>query len=642
MEWKGYRGRVIEVDLSIRKCGVRELREEDALDSIGGAGLNARLLYDLTSADTQALSPLNPLIIGAGPLVGTQHPASARATVTAISPLTGIFGDSNGGGFFGARLKKAGYDGIVVSGCADSPCYLLIDGDNARVEDAGDLWGLETDACERELRNTHTGSSVVCIGPAGENLVSYACIMGNGNSCSFSRSGMGAVMGSKKLKAVVVKGGDKVPVYNPEGLKRLSRQVEEMVGRYPACRIFSRSGTPVLGTIYSLFKVASEYNGRRAARARIASKLGPRAFNRQFDWEPRGCWNCPLRCHKHYVTRAGKYKGEKGTKHEVGYISPLGLNLGVHDLPAMLHLVNLCNDMGLDCREFAGTLGMVIDCLEQGILSASDLGGEIPTWGGVEAAERWIRAAAFRQGFGDVIADGVRKASIRIGDGAQRYALNIKGMFMENFDSPPSLCAFSVSTRGGDHLKGLPFQAFNPLRAGDMHRLCGASAWSMIPFSHRDKGRMVWWHENYKMLQDSLGICFFLCMTLGIHGHLLPDELADAYRLATGIEADGEELMRRAERSYLLERAFNARRGMRRADDSFVKRPEKRSAGKHIDLDHPGMLDEYYRCRGLDEDGIPLPRKLRELGLEEIAADIDGRAAVERADSDVERAHAGH
>jgi aldehyde:ferredoxin oxidoreductase len=453
---------------------------------------------------------------------------------------------------------------------------------------------------------------------------------------------MGAVMGSKKLKAVVVKGGEKVPVSDSEGLKRLSRQVEEMVERYPACRIFRRSGTPVLGTAFSLFKVFSEYNGRRGARVRKAAGLGPRAFNRQFDWEPRGCWNCPLRCHKHYVTKAGKYKGESGAKHEIGYISPLGLTLGVHDLPSMLHLVNVSNRLGLDCREFAGTLGMVVNCLEQDILSASDLGGDIPTWGGVEAAEAWMQAAAYRRGFGDVIADGVRKASMRIGGGAQRYALNIKGMFMENFDSPLSLCAFSVASRGGDHLKGFPFHAINPLRAGDMRRLSGASAWSMIPFSHRDKGRMVWWHENYKMLVDSMGICFFLAMTLGIHGHLFPEELAQAFQFATGIEADGDELMRRAERSYLLERSFNARRGMRRPDDSFVKRPERRSAGKRIDLDHPGMLDEYYRWRGLDADGIPLPRKLRELGLEEIAADMDGLAAVEREDSDVERAHAGH
>jgi len=301
-----------------------------------------------------------------------------------------------------------------------------------------------------------------------------------------------------------------------------------------------------------------------------------------------------------------------------------GLTLGIKDVPTILHLVNRINRLGMDINEFCGTLGMATDAFKKGSMDHLLTKGLSLDWGNAESIEKVMDLVAERSGIGDILAQGTKKAAEKIGNGAEKYALHMKGMHWPAHSSPPFVMAFSISTRGGDFLKAVPFLLLDPFNKSICKSLFGATDKTMDIYSHKDKGRAVWWHENYRLLSDCLGICFYLGATLLPHGHLVPDDLAKAYNAVTGMNFNGEDMLMAAERCNQVQRAINSSLGIDRKQDTFTRRPEPDSWARGIDLDRPGMIDEYYDYRGLSNHGGLTKKRLESLNLND--AEFESKA----------------
>ena len=625
MGWYGYRGRILRVDLSARTITTEALERGDLRSFVGGAGLNAWLLYQGVQPSLSPLDPSNPLIFGAGPLVGTGFPSSSRSTFTTLSPLTGIFGDANGGGFFGGAVKRAGFDHIVVLGASETPCCLVLRGDGeATLEDARALWGRDTLETHQMLQRAYPGGAAACIGPAGEQQVRYASIVTNSTANSWARTGVGAVMGSKKLKAIVALGTDPVPVADPRGFSVLSRKVNEWAATSPSGRLFSKVGTTIHVGLLPALGYSFKQNGRLPVSVSEASRIDWTAFQQQTETRAHGCHSCALKCGKRYRVKAGEHAGEEGYRYDATYAHALGFNLGITDLGTLLHLGDLSNRLGFDIIEFSGSVGLAIDLFRQGVLDRGDTDGLELDWGAGRSIAILAGRVARREGFGAVLAEGSKRAAAAIGRGAETYSQHSKGMSETAPSSPALVLGYAVSPRGGDHMKaGIPILNMNRRNVDLSRQLFGGTSAGADPSSHVDKGRVVWWHENYKMATDCLGICFYLTSTLLPTHKMLPEDLAEAYRVTTGLDMDGEALLGAGERGVQVEKALNARLGIGRADDAFTTRPERSAWSNDVDLDHPGMLDEYYDYRGCSPDGLPTRLRLGALGLGAIADDLE-------------------
>jgi aldehyde:ferredoxin oxidoreductase len=575
--------------------------------------------------ETDPLGPYNPLIFGSGPLVGTSFPTGARSTVTALSPLTNIYGDSNAGGNWGVMMHSVGLDHLVITGLLKKPGYLFINAKGeCSLKDASDLWGLTTSEAEKTLKNRHPHSIAAVIGPAGENLVRYANISFENNAHSFSRSGMGAVMGSKKLKAVVIsRGAEKNPIQNPAELDSIAQEVKSWSKSLAFPRLFKKYGTMMFINLLESLGLMYAENWRRHIEPDDISEIDACAYFKAVESKDVGCYRCPLRCGKKWRILDGNFAGEQGHGYEVAYIMTLAITLGFRDIKQILHLANLINQKAFDINEFCGAVGMLIDACENGLIDSKMLDSIRPGWGDLVSIKRLIEQVANNRGIGAVLAQGTRGAAQIIGNGAKNYALHMKGMHWPAHSAPPFVLAFSLSPRGGDFLKGVPHLLMQAINTQTCKLLFGATRQTMDFKTHAEKGRAVWWHENYKMILDSLGICFYLGMSLLNHGKLVPAHLAAAWQAATGVNADGFQIQMAAERGYQIERAINTLRGQDRRHDSFSRRPEPDSWAEGIDLNKKGMLDEYYAYRGLSEDGLPTWERLEELGLTDVAMRLE-------------------
>jgi aldehyde:ferredoxin oxidoreductase len=440
---------------------------------------------------------------------------------------------------------------------------------------------------------------------------------------------MGAVMGAKNLKAIVVQGGEKIPVLHAEETKSISEDIRQCAKEFAFPKMFTEYGTPMFINLLESLGLVYGENWRRKIEHEDITSLDIAAFHHAAESKSHGCYRCPLRCGKHWQIRQGPYAGEAGFKYEVAFIMTLGMTLGLRDVPSVLHIVNELNRMGIDINEFGGTLGMVTDASVKGILSREGTDGFIFDWGNVEAYTSIIDRISHRRGFGDVLAEGTKRAAERIGGGAKEYALHMKGMHWPAHSAPPFVLAFSLSTRGGDFLKAMPYLLMQSTNKDVCQKLFGAAPKTMDIYSHEAKGRAVWWHENYKLLLDSLGVCFYLGLSMLPHGRLLPDDLAVACRAATGVNMDGKDLLEAAERSNQIQRAINALHGLDRRHDAFTRRPEPDSWAQGIDLDRPGMLDEYYAYRGLSRNGLPTMERLQNVGLQEVADQLNDKGLLD-------------
>jgi aldehyde:ferredoxin oxidoreductase len=619
----GWRGRILQVDLSNSRVWDEELSDELMNNYVGGAGINAKLFYDLVRDNPQMdpLSPGNPLIFGMGPVVGTTFPCAARFTVTSKSPLTGVFGDSNGGGFFPARLKQVGYDHVVIRGKAERPVALLIEkGKNTKLVDASEMWGLDTYATDEFIHEKYGDCETARIGPAGENMVRYASIhSGTKRTGSNGRAGMGCVMGSKKLKAIIVKGTGRVPVADKKKLDPLIKKYQDIWTNGQASVAQKEYGSLIL--IAQLSDEAHIKNDQEKMTAEQQENYDIDGFVKKYKSGQTACYRCPIACSQKWKIPEGQYKGEEGDKVEYGHYYHLGPLLGIFDYPSMLHLADLTNRMGMDCIQFGWNMAMVMECYQRGILSTEESDGIKLDWGDVEMVADIMTKVAKREGFGNILAESMPGLISKLSPEAEPYGNHSKGMsFTYSCTSALAMSvASSVATRGADHLKGHPFSGIIGLQ--DMlERIFGKDIPSEI-IEHKSpvaKGRVVWWHENYKMLLDCLGVCFIPVISTTVFADplILFEELGEIYQAVTG--GDVGKLFKSTERAYQVEKSYNALLGITKKDD--VRHGTKR--GKEDPIDLPGMRGEYYHYRGCSSDGLPTRKRLEEVGLTEVIEDL--------------------
>jgi len=629
-------GTILRVDLGKKKIEREPLREELRVNYIGGRGINSRLLFEEVGPEIEPLSPENRLIFGTSPLSGTKAPSTARFTVTARSPLTGILGDANAGGHFGPTLRMAGIDHIVIKGKSAEPVYLFIDNDKAELRPARQLWGKNTRETEAAIKKELGDSKirVASIGQAGENLVKIASITHEERSAS--RTGVGAVMGSKNLKAIAVRGTGKIVLSDPKGFNQLAKKMHQEMSQSKAYDSFRKHGGAAGTSLTDKVGFLAIRNFKQAGGFEGIDSFNPQEIAQKYYRGSTGCYGCPIRCGKKFAITEGPYKGEKGNKTEEGAFSPYGPVCGNAYIPAIFKLNNLGNQYGIDHIEFGQAMAIVMEWYEKGIVTREDLDGIDLTWGNHEGMVEMMRKVAHREGFGYLLAEGIVEAAKRIGRGAEHYVSHSKGMVMAGIDIrmlKGTALSFATSTRGADHLRGLPTIEFSTLIPGKKPNLEEVKAKfgseEVIYHTSYKKAAAVIHHQHESTVLDMMELCRFVRFGTEI---ITPEALCSLYSMATGIPLDIKSMMTAAERVYNLERAFLVRMGITRKDDTLIGKwvdepvPSGTYQGETIDKEKwDAMLDEYYQLRGWDNNGIPTPEKLNALGLEEASEKIHGK-----------------
>ncbi len=606
----GYAGRILYIDLSTGKVKIERLKEELARKYVGGIGLGMHLYLENSKRGLDPFSPQNPLILATGPLSGTMIPTGGNGhAFVSKSPQSFGVGESKSHGFFGTELKRAGYDAIVITGKAEKPFYVWIDDDTVQMMDATNLWGkspAETeDAIREELGDYYI--RVAAIGPAGENLVKVACII-NDKTRAAGRTGLGAVMGSKKMKAIAIRGAKDVKVANLDELKEFIQVIHERM-KGPAARKYRTLGTPENVLVLNSLGALPVNNFTRATFDK-AEQISGEYLNERYVAKIIGCNSCAMRCEHTVVVPEGPYRGTI-TRMEYESLWALGPNCGVGRLDAIAKAMALCNEYGMDSISAGGIIGFAMDLYEHEVLTKKDTEGLKLRFGNHEAALELLKKIAYREGIGDVLAMGVKQAAEKIGKGAERYAVHIKGVEMTGYDirgMKTAVLGYAVSFRGADHNR---HGAYSPDVKGTVDRFK----------AEKGRGKLVKNIEDLYTVIDSLIVCKF---SRGTYYDGFKD-LAKYYTFVTGIETSAEELQIAGERINNLGRIFNVREGMAKGDDTMpwkimnVPIPDEGPAkGSHVtqaELDL--LLHDYYEVRGWTKEGIPTIEKLKEIGMEE-------------------------
>jgi aldehyde:ferredoxin oxidoreductase len=603
----GYTGKILRVDLSTGDIQDEPLNEAYARAFVGGSGLAARYIYDMVDGATDPLGPDNPLVFMTGPLVGTAMPSAGRCSVCALSPLTGIWGEANTGGFFGPELRFAGYDGLIITGQAERPVYLSVVEDRAELHDAAGIWGSDSYEAQERVRAGlgEPKARVACIGPAGENLVKMAAVM-NDHGRAAGRTGMGAVMGSKKLKALAVQGRAKVGLADPDGFKAVVREILDDLGQDMAVMSLQLAGTACyvdMALMYGDMPIRYYQQGEWPE----ASDLSGVLMDDQFGVKNTACYRCPIACGRE--TRAPSYGVERVDGPEYETLGALGALLMVNDLEAVIYAGHLCNVYGMDTISTGATLALACEMFARGVLSVADTGGIEMRFGDVETAHRLIEMTARREGFGDVLAEG--SAALAQAFGVPELAVTVNRLEVPVHDPRAFVgmaVSYALSPRGACHMQGDMYSV--DTGQGPALEL-GIEPGDRFD-SSEEKGRIAARQQAWRSLYNAMTLCQF--QNPGV------ERILAALNAATGWRLEAGDLMVLGKRIVTLQRLLNLRRGLTRADDrlpSQLLRPlvDGGTEGTTPDLDV--LLAGAYTEYGWNpETGYPAPETLGELGLE--------------------------
>ncbi len=607
----GFAGKLLRVNLSNEETKQGPLPEELARTYPGGRGFAARILYDELKPGIDPLGPENKIVFATGVLTGTPAPVGNRSLIASKSPLTGIWGDAVFGGWFGGELKKAGFDAVIVEGISERPVYLWINDGQAEIRDASHLWGRETGPAQEAILSEVGKARVLGIGPGGENLVRYASAVSELRFCA-GRSGMGAVMGSKKLKAIAVRGTKPVTVAHRDKLIALTKQINKEIKENPSIATLTRYGTWNNLTPLQKYGILPTKNFQ-AGVIEGGERLESEAMVEAILTDRQTCPNCPIFCRR--VVKMEEPYELSGIYGGPQYETVAGLgSLVMNTSPAVIAKAHeLCNRYGIDTMSTGECVAWAMECWERGI----DLGRPLP-WGDAETILSLLEEIAYRRGVGALLADGVRKAAAKVGQGSEAWALHVKGFEMAFHDPRGKKgmgLAYATANRGACHLQTIHEDA---LEAGGPFPELGLDA-AMSRKQLDGKAYLVKTTQDYfGSLGDTLGICKF---PTNAWRPYTPTRVAQAVALVTGWEINLEELLTTGERVFNLCRLFNVREGISRADDALPPRlgeplPDGASAGETVSAeDLEKLLDEYYGLRGWDKKGIPTPETLARLGL---------------------------
>ncbi len=627
MKIKGYRDQVLVIDLEKRTITKKKTDSQWFNNYIGGRGWAVKYLSDNIEQNIDPLGAKNILVISLGPLTGTLAPSSARYTIAAKSPLTGGIGYANAGGHFAPELAYAGYDAIFIHGISENPVYLLVQDNNIEIKEADYLWGKDTWETERLIKEDNKDQmiQVLSIGQGGENLVKYAAIMNN-LSRAAARTGVGAVMGSKKLKAIAVRGTGSVEVAFPDKFIKLVDETLDKIYADPAYPSLSYYGTPFLVDLaYISGGLATRNN--QSGFFEDYENISAETFEEKYLVKSESCFGCPIHCGKYSKIEEGKYAGTKGGSPEYETIVCLGSKCGIGNLEAIIKANELANKFGIDTISLGDTIAFSMEAYERGALKKEDTDGLELKWGDEDVLITLINKIAFREGIGDLLAEGTKKVAETIGGGSEKYALHVKGMEPPAYDVRTAKAfglGWATATRGADHLAALPnfeLLGYEPEKGIDWF----GSEKAVDPYEWEGKPGMVVWHENFGAVVDSAEMCKYTCFSAYA---VKPEDMALFLSYATGMKIDSNELMKVGERIYNLERLFNLREGISKKDDRLPERftkeplPEGPAKGQYVELDK--MLPEYYKIRDWDwKTGLPKKSKMEELGLVEYATKYD-------------------
>ena len=618
-------GQIAYIDLTKKDVMIVPIPLKIQQQYIGGRGINMYLLYNHLSQGTDPLSPDNVLLFGTGLLAGTAAPSSARFNVSAKSPLSGFIGDSNCGGFWAPELRFAGLEHLLIEGRASEPIYLWIKDGRIEFRDASHLWGLDTietqQAIKDELGNPKV--QVVCIGQAGENLVRFACVR-HGYKNSAGRTGMGAVMGSKKLKAIAVKGSRKVEVKHPDKLLKLRRATYNKVSKRKSFHLLTTYGTPFIVDIHQRLGNLPVRNNQRNQMEEGWESLSMHNLKR-YSIKMKACFGCFIHCRHSYLVPYGQHKGAYAEGPENFNIKKLGVQTGTYDLETVLVATDLCNRYGMDTTDSGGLIAWAMELYQRGIIDTGITDGLPLEWGNKKAIIELINKIAKRQGFGDILAEGGLRAAEKIGKNSTDYLMHVKGISTEAEERGLKGCALNMATasRGGDHLRSRPVPEGMFLPAEFLAELYDGYV-SPDPQSYEGKARMVTATEKWCVIPDLLEICKFLTKGFMSPRHFLGyEEFTGFVNSVMGLDMTPEEMERCAERLITLERMFNLREGLKREHDTLPRRYfEERTTnfgplgGQIIDREKfSQMLDEFYELHGWDRQGIPTSETLDRLKL---------------------------
>ncbi len=646
----GWKGRRLRLDLTNRTYEIEQLSVDYFKKWIGGRGFNSDVVYHETRQGMDPLDPDNPLCFGSGPLSGTFAPLSGRTTVSCRSPMTCSnmdtaihgHGDTNMGGAFGPFMKYAGYDQIIVKGKADKPVWVFIDDGKISFRDASHLWGLgakkATIKIQEELGDPDVKVSM--IGPAGENLVRYACVLNNFSS-SGGRTGMGCVMGSKNLKAIAVRGTKPITIARPEEFAKLAWALREKIHNSPSAIRRRAEGSMDLFDVGNAIGINAHRNVSTGFMPGIEEAYGGMQWAEQFLFRRKACWSCPVACGRYTLIKEGKYAGFSCGGPEMESLCNLGCRIDTYDIAAVNVLCGMVNDLGMDSVSAGAALSWTMEAFEKGYITEQDTGGIRLEWGDTETSMKVIEMIARRQGFGDLLAEGNIRVAEKLGIG-QDIVPHCRGL--EHISVDPRITmgfslGYAMSTRGSDHLKNyscVEFPGCAKSRSYQVEEIFGPEGakkfWEDFPKELNEldtKPVLCAWSEKNKCVADLVSCC---CQAIGSWGGA--GTWQEAYYplliAATGIDLSPEEVFQSAERVVNIERAHWLRDGSGIQDDTHIDRYF--DEGVH-DGPFKGMVidrekwawaqQEYYKTHGWDELGFITEDKARELKIEDVLPDME-------------------
>lgn len=609
-----YAGKILRIDLTTRTVAARPVREAEVRAFLLGSGLAAKIYYeefrDLIDPAVDVFDPRNPLIIMNGLLSGTFAPTGCRSSWCGRSPLTGIWNEANLGGHWGAELRFAGWDGIILTGRCESPTYLWINGDQVEFRDAAHVWGkdqFETHALL--LTETEEKARCASIGQAGEKLVKLAGVATGGqpHTRMAARGGMGALMGSKNLKAIVVRGREKPQYADAKGFHAMVKESNKYIMSHGPAEALHLVGTAGGHPTTDKFGDNAILNWRGGNWLEGTIKTSGKAIAETIFVKHTYCHACPIGCGKAVEVKEGKYAGVYGEGPEYETLCGFGSNLQCDDLNAIAAMNDLCNRYTLDTISTSGVLAFAFECYEKGLITSRDTGGVELKWGDADAIIAMIHKIALRAEIGDLLAEGVRAAAAKIGRGSEKFAIHVKGLEVPYHDPRGfvSMAAnYATANRGACHLEAISYWRgvgieWPGWQEGD------AQGWvERLRFDSTIGAETAVAFQDYMSVYNPGGLCKFITK-----GSFTPAQTAELFNKAMGWNWTAQDVLDTGARLFNYKRRINVAFGVRRKDDAlphrlqFEPRPTGSAAGVLPDMDQ--MLPRYYALRGWDEDGVP-------------------------------------
>ncbi len=587
------------------------MEETVARAYLGGSGLAAKILKEM-DWNIDPLAPENILVFTVGPLNGTSTPSSSRYVVSAKSPQTGIWGEAHAAGYWGTELKLSGYDGIIIKGKADNPVYLLIQDDKVEIRDAKHLWGKDTIETQDILTEEYGDKRlrIACIGPAGEKLSRIASIANDYNRFA-ARCGLGAVMGSKNLKAIAIRGTGKLQLAQKEKFRELTKQLHQTIRKSPGRERMNAFGTNGLMGVLHDFGDVPIKNFKQGSWPNSIDKVTSQAMNETILTKTAACRGCPIGCERIVEVKNGPYAMIEGKGPEYETMASFGPLLLNDNLEAIAKANELCTRYGMDTISTGVSIALAMECYEKGLLTKNDLDGLELTWGNHEAIVKMIDKMGKREGIGDLLAEGGRIAAKKIGKGAEQFIQHVKGLEIPMHDSRAFnswALVYATCNRGACHIstpaywieRGLTYPGIGIDKPIDR-------------FATEGKAQVIKVFQDFNEVMESLVMCKFTLCT-GVK----PPHILEIINLATGWNMDMDELVKTGERGFNLKRLINTNLGISRKDDVLPERmsiAHTEGGAKGYVVNLAKMLKEYYTLRGWDEEGVPTKEKLQELSI---------------------------